>query len=101
MVRLYAAAYSSTRFAGCRISTALRNRDVWPLYLAGALALGAGFLYWAVVLIRNNNEKAPMETFRYSILYLGHSFGHADRSLSVSGVSSTAPIEMTHYRPNL
>lgn len=41
------------------------------IYLAGALALGAGFLYWSVVLVRNKNPRAPMETFRYSILYLG------------------------------
>ena len=27
-------------------------------------------LYWAIVLMRNN-PKAPMETFRYSIIYLG------------------------------
>ena len=66
-----------------------------PLYLAGALALGAGFLYWAIVLIRNNNDKAPMETFRYSILYLGALFlvMLVDRYLFL-GVSSTAPIEM-------
>ena len=66
-----------------------------PLYLAGALALGAGFLYWAIVLIRNNNEKAPMETFRYSILYLGALFlvMLIDHYLFL-GVSSTAPIEM-------
>ncbi len=42
-----------------------------PIYFAGAMALGAGFLYWAVVLLRNNNPRAPMETFKYSILYLG------------------------------
>ena len=67
-----------------------------PLYLAGALALGAGFLYWAIVLIRNNNDKAPMETFRYSILYLGALFlvMLVDHYLFL-GVSSTAPIEMT------
>ena len=41
------------------------------LYLAGALALGAGFLYWAVAVLRNRNPRAPLETFRYSILYLG------------------------------
>ncbi|MFW6093253.1 MAG: heme o synthase [Pseudomonadota bacterium] len=40
------------------------------LYLAGAVALGAGFLYWAVVLVRNRNPRAPLETFRYSIFYL-------------------------------
>jgi heme o synthase len=40
------------------------------LYLAGALALGAGFVYWAIVLLRNRNPRAPIETFRYSIIYL-------------------------------
>jgi heme o synthase len=40
------------------------------LYLAGAVALGAGFLYWAIVLLRNRNARAPLETFKYSILYL-------------------------------
>ena len=67
-----------------------------PLYLAGALALGAGFLYWAIVLMRNNNDKAPMETFRYSIIYLGALFlvMLIDHYLFIS-VSSTAPIQMT------
>ena len=41
------------------------------LYLAVALALGAGFVYWAVVLLLNRNPRAPMETFKYSIVYLG------------------------------
>mgnify|MGYP001811868044 CR=1 FL=1 len=41
------------------------------LYLAGAAALGAGFIYWAVTLLLNKNPRAPMATFRYSIVYLG------------------------------
>ncbi len=41
-----------------------------PLYLLGAVILGAGFLYWAVELLRNKNPRAPIETFRYSIVYL-------------------------------
>ena len=41
------------------------------LYLVGALALGGGFIYWAVVLLLNKNPNAPMETFKYSIVYLG------------------------------
>lgn len=41
-----------------------------PLYLLGAVVLGGGFLYWAVELLRDKNPKAPMETFRYSIIYL-------------------------------
>ncbi|MEZ5558571.1 MAG: heme o synthase [Pseudomonadales bacterium] len=40
------------------------------IYLSGAVALGAVFLYWAVVLLRNRNPRAPMEMFKYSILYL-------------------------------
>lgn len=41
-----------------------------PLYLAGAVALGLGFLYWAIVMMIGRNPNAPMETFRYSIIYL-------------------------------
>ncbi|MCZ6656716.1 MAG: heme o synthase [Gammaproteobacteria bacterium] len=45
------------------------------LYLAGAIGLGAGFLYWSIVLLKNRNPRAPMMTFRYSIAYLGALFG--------------------------
>jgi protoheme IX farnesyltransferase len=41
-----------------------------PLYLLGAVALGGGFLYWAVLLLRGRDPGAPMGTFRYSIIYL-------------------------------
>lgn len=41
-----------------------------PLYLAGAVVLGIGFLYWAVVLLLDKNPDAPMATFKYSITYL-------------------------------
>ena len=40
------------------------------LYLLSAIALGLGFLYWAIVLIRGSNPQAPLKTFRYSITYL-------------------------------
>jgi heme o synthase len=40
------------------------------LYLLSAIALGGGFLYWSIVLLRGKNRRAPMETFRYSIAYL-------------------------------
>jgi protoheme IX farnesyltransferase len=40
------------------------------LYLFGALVLGGGFLYWAIILVRGNNKQAPMETFKYSSIYL-------------------------------
>jgi len=41
-----------------------------PLYLLGAVILGLGFLYWAVVLMIGRNRRAPIETFKYSIIYL-------------------------------
>lgn len=41
-----------------------------PLYLAGAVLLGIGFLYWAVELLRDKDHLAPIKTFRYSIVYL-------------------------------
>ena len=41
------------------------------LYLLGAVLLGLRFLYWATVLVRDTNPKAPMATFRFSIIYLG------------------------------
>jgi protoheme IX farnesyltransferase len=41
-----------------------------PLYLLGAVVLGCGFLYWAIELLRDKNPQAPIETFRYSIVYL-------------------------------
>lgn len=41
-----------------------------PLYLLGALALGGGFIYWAILLMIGKDRRAPMETFRYSIVYL-------------------------------
>ena len=40
------------------------------IYLAAALALGSVFVYWAVVLLINRNPRAPLATFRFSIVYL-------------------------------
>lgn len=40
------------------------------LYLAAALVLGARFIYWSVEMIRGRNPKAPIETFKFSIVYL-------------------------------
>ena len=40
------------------------------LYLLGALALGAGFLYWAIIMMIGKKPDAGMDTFRYSIVYL-------------------------------
>ena len=40
------------------------------LYLLGALVLGAGFLYWAIVMMIGKKPDAGMDTFKYSIIYL-------------------------------
>ncbi len=40
------------------------------LYFIGALVLGAGFLYWATVMLIGKKRDAGMQTFRYSIVYL-------------------------------
>ena len=39
-------------------------------YLTGALFLGAGFLYHAWALLRNESDEQAMKTFGYSIVYL-------------------------------
>lgn len=40
------------------------------IYLVGAIGLGAGFVYYAVQLYRNDSAMLAMKTFRYSIMYL-------------------------------
>ena len=39
-------------------------------YLLGALLLGMRFMYWAIMLYRNEDVKIAMRTFRFSIIYL-------------------------------
>ena len=45
------------------------NMSGW-LYFYGALILGAGFLYSAIMMIIGHNPDAGMGTFKYSIIYL-------------------------------
>lgn len=40
------------------------------VYLAGAILLGARFMYWAITLYRHEDARNAMLTFRFSILYL-------------------------------
>lgn len=40
------------------------------VYLGGVVVLNMGFLYYAVMLYRNEDERMPMRTFGYSIVYL-------------------------------
>jgi len=39
-------------------------------YLTGVTVLNAGFLWYALRLLRDNDERLPMQTFGYSIIYL-------------------------------
>jgi len=40
------------------------------LYLSGVTVLNMGFLWYALRLLRDNDETLPMQTFGYSIIYL-------------------------------
>lgn len=40
------------------------------MYLLGALVLGGGFLYWAILLMVSKKPDLGMATFKYSIVYL-------------------------------
>lgn len=40
------------------------------LYLAGVTVLNIGFLWYAMRLLRDNDEELPMQTFSYSVIYL-------------------------------
>jgi protoheme IX farnesyltransferase len=40
------------------------------VYLVGALGLGAGFLYHALALMRDDSDEQAMKAFSYSIIYL-------------------------------
>jgi protoheme IX farnesyltransferase len=46
-----------------------------PFYLAGVTVLNAGFLWYALRLLRENDDSLPMQTFGYSIIYLMVLFG--------------------------
>jgi len=39
-------------------------------YLVGAVLLGAGFLYYAILMRFNHDDQLAMRTFSYSIIYL-------------------------------
>jgi protoheme IX farnesyltransferase len=41
-----------------------------PFYLSGVTVLNAGFLWYALRLLRDHDERLPMQTFGYSIIYL-------------------------------
>ena len=60
-------------------------------YLGGALVLGAGFLYYAAVLMNPPNEQFAMRVFNYSIIYLMALFAFmlVDHYIDVSPLKPT------------
>jgi len=46
------------------------SRMSGPVYLAGALLLGAGFLYYAIAMQFSKDGRIAIKTFGYSIIYL-------------------------------
>ena len=41
-----------------------------PMYLCGAVALGGGFLYYAIRMQRDHSDRLALAAFNYSIIYL-------------------------------
>jgi heme o synthase len=66
--RLHIMLYTIIMFVVTLLPFATRMSGL--IYLLGAVVLGIGFLYWATVLMIGKSEKAPMQTFAYSIIYL-------------------------------
>ncbi|MFT7653065.1 MAG: protoheme IX farnesyltransferase [Limisphaerales bacterium] len=55
---------------GCSLIPSFLGHAGW-LYTLAASLLGLRFLYWAWILLRNENPSAALKTFRFSITYLG------------------------------
>lgn len=70
--RLQILLYTLALFAVSLLPFVIRMSGL--LYLLVAVSLGCGFLYWAVALMREKDERAPMETFKYSVAYLAALF---------------------------
>lgn len=70
--RMYVLLYTVILFVVSLLPFATRMSGA--LYLAGALVLGAGFFYHAIVLYLGRDPAAPYRTFKYSIYYLSGVF---------------------------
>jgi protoheme IX farnesyltransferase len=67
-------------------------------YLGGALVLGAGFLYYAYVLLDPPNERFAMRVFNYSIVYLMALFAFMliDHYVDAPLLHGTLPLQRIH-----
>ena len=67
-------------------------------YLGGALVLGAGFLYYAWVLLDPPNERFAMRVFNYSIVYLMALFAFMliDHYVDAPLLQHTLPLQRIH-----
>jgi hypothetical protein len=69
-------------------------------YLAGALLLGGGFHYYAVPLMKGDDESIAMKTFGYSIWYLMAMFTISQYSRRiVLGLASDTTLEDVRHDP--
>ncbi|HEC28761.1 MAG TPA: protoheme IX farnesyltransferase [Gammaproteobacteria bacterium] len=66
--RLHVLLYTILLLVASVLPFATRMSGVF--YLGGALALGLGFLYYAILLMKSEDSMVAMKTFGYSILYL-------------------------------
>jgi len=67
-------------------------------YLGGALVLGAGFLYYAYVLLDPPNERFAMRVFNYSIIYLMSLFAFMliDHYVDAPLLRHSLPLQRIH-----
>lgn len=70
-------------------------------YLGGAVILGAGFLYFALVLLKPPDEAFAMRVFNYSIIYLMALFGFllVDHYLPAAGTPTQAIWTLERVSP--
>jgi protoheme IX farnesyltransferase len=68
-------------------------------FLGGALILGAGFLYYAIRLLRPPGERFAMEVFNYSIIYLMALFAFLLIDHYIAPAPQPAPAALIEFQP--
>ncbi len=68
-------------------------------YLGGALILGAGFLYYAIRLMRPPGERFAMEVFNYSIIYLMALFAFLLVDHYIAPTAQQQPAALIEFQP--
>lgn len=68
-------------------------------YLGGALVLGAGFLYYAIRLMKPPGERFAMEVFNYSIIYLMALFAFLLVDHYIAPLPQPGPAAVIEFQP--